>query len=147
MSAAMRSDRRAHPDFGSAGGATGSLISAQNVFVDAGAVQGLTGNLSARDDIDVNAENEVVLGSLFAGDDINVRGASVSIRRALTDGSGTPDGEEGPGSNLVVDAVGAIQVTSANVATDIRLTSQSGTITGSGTLAAGRDFTRRRPAA
>jgi hypothetical protein len=47
----------------------------------------------------------------------------------------------------VVDAVGAIQVTSADVVTDIRLTSQSGTIGGSGTLAAGRDFTATTPAA
>ena len=116
------------------------LVNAKSTFVSADSVRGDSAGLAARDDLIVEAINDVTLGRLSAGDDILITASSASIGFAVTDASGTEEAEEdNPGSKLIVETTGAISVADADIANDIRLTSTEGNVTSSGTLAAGGD--------
>jgi hypothetical protein len=97
------------------------------VEINAADIAGATAGIESSGDIMVNAAGSVAVERLLAGDDIRIAGAlSVDLGRAEATGVG-PDNEE-DGANIIVAAANSIALATGIAATDIRLTSETGTV-------------------
>jgi hypothetical protein len=108
-----------------------ALLSGDNIIVDAGAVAGSGALLLARTDLTITALGDVFLANMSAGDDIQVNAGGQVLASGVTLGTAADPQEDG--SNIVIEAgsigdpasssaFSAAGSVSLNAASDINLT-------------------------
>ncbi|WP_203234643.1 hypothetical protein [Sphingomonas solaris] len=111
-------------------GATGGLLDGTDITVVSTGGDATIDQGNARRDILLSAAGLASANFLNAGDDIDVSGASVVIDRAITTGTFVESGYGGDGSNIRLDALGALTINTEVSAFDTaRLTSTNGSVT------------------
>ncbi len=104
----------------------GSLLSGSDIALrNSGGPVNAT-SLTANRDVQVQAPGTVTLGTVRAGDDIRLRGGSITAASLISDGAGPdsgPVGSAGDGANIDVGAMLAIAIGNAETPGNVLVTS------------------------